>query len=179
LAGDLEDAQAQLEIMRQLANEYWEQVIRILWLTEGRRGGEGHHEKREEKGNEIACFSGKDRKELRGWKVHLALKMTGNSRTFDTEHKQLRYAVGRLEKIVLAQIMPYCDEISGEVKLDSLKTLVDMSELAFGDQNKAAMAKRKLLKLEQSDCEFSQYYAKFQRYMADFKWDTEAQMDVL
>jgi hypothetical protein len=75
--------------------------------------------------------------------------------------------------------MPYCDEVSGEVKLDSLKTLVDMLELAFGDRDKAAMAKRELLKLKQRDHEFSQYYAEFQRYVADVKWNTEAQTDAL
>jgi hypothetical protein len=34
--------------------------------------------------------------------------------------------------------MPYCDKVSGEIKLDSLKTFVDMLELAFGDQEKVA-----------------------------------------
>jgi hypothetical protein len=75
--------------------------------------------------------------------------------------------------------MPYCDEVSGEVKLDSLRVLVDRLELAFGDQDKAATAKRELLKLKQRDCEFSQYYAEFQRYVADVKWNAEAQMDAL
>jgi hypothetical protein len=66
LAEDMEDAQAQLEIMTQSANEHWEQVSQILSLSEGRTVGEGHQEEREEKGNEIACFLGEDRKELRG-----------------------------------------------------------------------------------------------------------------
>jgi hypothetical protein len=78
---------------------------------------------------------------LREWKVQLALKIAGKPRTFDNEQKKLIYAVRRLEKVALAQIMPYCDEVSGEVKLDSLKTLVDMLEIAFGDQDKAATAK--------------------------------------
>src|ERR1700730_5372602 len=75
--------------------------------------------------------------------------------------------------------MPYCDEITGEVRLDSLKDLVDMLDLAFGDQDKAATAKRELLKLKQRDREFSQYFAEFQRYVADVKWNTEAQLDAL
>jgi hypothetical protein len=57
--------------------------------------------------------------------------------------------------------LPYYDEVSGEVKLDSLKTLVDMPELAVGDQNKAATAKLELLRLKQRDCKFSQYYTEF------------------
>jgi hypothetical protein len=54
-----------------------------------------------------------------------------------------------------------------------------MLELAFGVQDKAATVKRELLKLKQSDCEFSKYYADFQRYVADVKWTAEAQMDAL
>jgi hypothetical protein len=98
---------------------------------------------------------------------------------FDTDQKKLRYAVGRLEKVALAQIMPYCDEVSGEFKLDSLKTLGDMLELAFRNQDKAAMAKRELLKLKQRNHEFSQYYTEFQRYVADIKWNTAALRDAL
>jgi hypothetical protein len=75
--------------------------------------------------------------------------------------------------------MPYCDEVSGEVKLDPLKTLVDMLELPFGDQDKAATAKRDLLRLKQRDRKFSQYYAKFQRYVAAIKCNAEPQMDTL
>jgi hypothetical protein len=54
-----------------------------------------------------------------------------------------------------------------------------MLELAFGDQDKAATAKRELLRLKQRDREFCQYYAEFQRYVADVKWNAEAQMDAL
>jgi hypothetical protein len=54
-----------------------------------------------------------------------------------------------------------------------------MLELAFGDRDKAATAKRELLKLKQRDCEFSQYYAKLQSYVADIKWNTESQTDIL
>jgi hypothetical protein len=155
--------------MKKSAEEYQEQVTRILRLTERRTHGGGHHEDKEQKGNSIARFLGEDRKELSGWKVQLALRIAGKPRTFDTEQKKLRYAVGQLEKVALAQIMPYCDEVSGEVKLDSLKTLVDMLELAFGDQDKAATSKQELLRLKQRDREFSQHYAKFQRYVADVK----------
>jgi hypothetical protein len=155
--------------MRKSAEEYREQVTQILRLTEGRTGSGGHHEGKEEKGSKIACFSGEDRKELRGWKVQLALKIAGKPRTFETEQKKLRYAVGRLEKVALAQIMLYCDEVSGEVKLDSLKTLVDILELALGYQDKAVTAKRQLLRLKHRDCEISQHYAEFQRYVADVK----------
>jgi type IV secretory pathway VirB10-like protein len=152
LAGDLEDTQTQLKVMRQSANEYRAQVTRNLKLTEGRTGGGGGHpEEREEKGSETDHFSGKDRKELRGWKVQLALNIARKPRTLDTEQKKLGYAVGRLEKVALAKIMPYCNEVFGDVKLDSLKTLVDMLELVFRDQDKGGTVKRELLKLKQRD----------------------------
>jgi hypothetical protein len=117
--------------------------------------------------------------ELRGWKVQLALRIARKPRTFDTKQKKLKYTVGRLEKVAMAQIMLYCDKVSGEVKLNSLKTFVDILELAFGDQDKAATAKRELLRLKQRDCKFSQWYAEFQRYVADVNWNVEAQMDAL
>jgi hypothetical protein len=66
MARDLEDAQAQLEIMRKSAEEYREQVTRILRITEGRTGCGGQHEEREENGSEIARISGENRQELRG-----------------------------------------------------------------------------------------------------------------
>jgi septal ring factor EnvC (AmiA/AmiB activator) len=62
LAGDLEDAQAQLEIMRKSAEEYREQVTRILRLMEGRTGGGGNHKDKDKEGSEIARCSGEDRK---------------------------------------------------------------------------------------------------------------------
>jgi hypothetical protein len=82
----------------------------------------------------------------------VSLKIAGKPRTFDTEQKKLRYVVGGLENVALIQIMPYCDKVSREVKLDLFKTLVDTLELVFGDQDKAATAKRELLRLRQSDC---------------------------
>jgi hypothetical protein len=85
LAGELEDAQAQWEIMRASVNEYWTQETRILKLTEGRIGGGRDRAEWEKKGSEIARFSGKDRKELRECMVELALKIAGKPRTFDTE----------------------------------------------------------------------------------------------
>jgi hypothetical protein len=56
LAGDLEDAQAQLEVMRKSAEEYQEQVTRILRPTEGRTGSGGYYEDKEERGSKIARF---------------------------------------------------------------------------------------------------------------------------
>jgi hypothetical protein len=148
LKQELENAQAQMEVFKRMAEENRVQVIQVLKLTEGRKS-EGEEKELEEKGNEIAQFSGTDRKELRGWKVQLALKIVGKPKTFNTEHKKLRYAVGRLDGLAMAQLMPYCDKVSGEVKVDSLKDLIDILYIAFGDQDKVAEAKRELLRLKQ------------------------------
>jgi hypothetical protein len=75
--------------------------------------------------------------------------------------------------------MPYCDEVSREVELDYLKTERKMLESAFREKDKAAPAKRELLKLKQSDHEFPPYYAEFQRYVANVKWNKDGQMDAL
>jgi hypothetical protein len=61
--------------------------------------------------------------------------------------------VGRLEGVTLSQLMPNSDEVSGEVHLDCLKDLNDMLDQAFRDQEKAATAQRKLLRLKQRDRE--------------------------
>jgi multidrug resistance efflux pump len=66
LVEELEDAQAQPEIMRASVNEYQEQVTQILKLTEGRISGGGDPAEREEQGSEIARISEEDRKELTG-----------------------------------------------------------------------------------------------------------------
>jgi hypothetical protein len=89
LARDVNDDQAQLEVMRKSAGEYREQVTCILRLTEGRTGSGGKLEDKEDKCSEIAPFSGEHRMELRGWKVQLALKIAGKPREFDTEQTKL------------------------------------------------------------------------------------------
>jgi hypothetical protein len=83
-------------------------------------------------------------------------------RTFNMEQKKLKYTVERQEGVEMAQLRPYCDKISEEVKLDSLKYLIMILDIAFRDEDKTVTAKRELLKFKQQDCEFSQYYAKFQ-----------------
>jgi hypothetical protein len=64
-------------------------------LIQGRPDGGEHQQQSEEKGNEMALSSGEDRKELKVWKVQLALKIAAKPRTVDTEQKQIIYAFGR------------------------------------------------------------------------------------
>ncbi|KAF8246980.1 hypothetical protein K440DRAFT_644300 [Wilcoxina mikolae CBS 423.85] len=135
LRQDLEDALVQVEIFKKLADENRERVTRILRLME-ESTGEREENEQHEKGNEIACFSGENRKEFQGWKVQ-------------------------------------------EVKLESLKDLIDLLDLGFRNEDKAATAKRELMRLKYHNCEFSQYYIKFQKYIADVKWKVEANLNAL
>lgn len=62
---ELEDIYAQMELFKTIVEENYEQVVQVLKLTEGRRE-ENEEKELQEKGNEIAWFSGADRKELGG-----------------------------------------------------------------------------------------------------------------
>ena len=75
--------------------------------------------------------------------------------------------MNRLEKAAQDQLMPYCDKETREVKLDTLKKLLEILDLPFGDQDKAITARRKLLGMKQRDREFSHYFAEFQQYTPD------------
>ena len=79
----------------------------------------------------------------------MPLKMAGKAKTYNTEQKRLRYAVNRLEKKALKIVLPHCDETTREVRLETLKILIDMLDLAFRDQDRAATARRKLAGLKQ------------------------------
>ena len=87
--------------------------------------------------------------------------------------------MNQLEKAAQDQVMPYCNKESGEGKLEMLKKLLEILDLVFGDQDKAATARRKLLSLKQCDQEFSHYFMEFQQYIPDVRWNEEAQLDAL
>jgi hypothetical protein len=73
----------------------------------------------------------------------------------------MRYAANRLEGVALNQIQPYIDRKTGDLKLESLETLLDLLQLAFGDEDIRARANRELLKLKQKNREFAQYNGEF------------------
>jgi len=154
-AQELENAQAQLENFSNLAEEYRGQVTQILKLTEGSQTAAPEEREHDKRGNQIARFSAEDTKVLRGWKMQLALNIAGKPKAFNTEQQKLRYAIGHLEQISLAQCVTYCHEASREVKLNYLKVIMEMVDLTFGDQDKAATAKWEFLKLKLRDREFS------------------------
>jgi hypothetical protein len=103
-AKDLEDIKAQLELMGQSANEFWEQMTGIFKLIEGKTCYEGTREEREHvrNGSEIARFSGEDKNVHRGWKALLALKITGKPKMFNIEQNMVTYIVNHLKKVALA-----------------------------------------------------------------------------
>jgi hypothetical protein len=43
--------------------------------------------------------------------------------------------VGHLEGVAMTQLMSICDKISGELILDSLKNVIDILDVAFGDKD--------------------------------------------
>jgi hypothetical protein len=85
----------------------------------------------------------------------------------------------RLKGLDLNQIQPYIDRKTGHLKLESLEKLLDLLQLAFGDQGIWATAIWELLKLKQTDREFPQYYAEFQQWVPDVDWHEAAQLEVL
>ena len=176
LRQELEETEEQLRICGEERNEYRDQVKRVLALAGNGGNGGGN---RGHKGSEILRFSGTDRRALRGWMAQLAMKIADEPGRFFNEQSKMRYAANRLEGVALNQIQPYIDRKTGDLKLESLEKLLDLLQLAFGDQDIRATANRELLKLKQKDREFAQYYAEFQRWVPDVDWNEAAQLEVL
>jgi hypothetical protein len=63
----------------------------------------------------------------------------------------MRYAANRLEGIALNQSQWYIDRTSGDLKLECLDKLLDLLQLAFGDQDIQATANSELLKLKMKE----------------------------
>jgi hypothetical protein len=129
---ELEDAREQYTIIGEERNEFQDHVKRVLVLAD--TGGSNHGEK-EHNGSAILRFSGTDRRAHRGWIGQLLLKIADEPKRFTNNQKKMRYAANQLEVIALNQIQPYIDRTSGVLKLDSLDKLLDLLQLAFGDQD--------------------------------------------
>jgi hypothetical protein len=57
----------------------------------------------------LAGFLEEDCQEQMGWKAQVAQKMASKPGIFHTNQRKLSWAVGQLENVALAQIMPYSD----------------------------------------------------------------------
>ena len=60
-----------------------------------------------------------------------------------------------------------------------MEALIDILEEAFGNPNCMAEAEAKLYSLQQGNYEFTSYYAEFQRYASEVKWDKTAKLFAL
>ena len=100
------------------------------------------------------------------------MKLQRDSPKFPSDSHQLCYAIGLLTDQVFTQIEPYIKEDRNE--LASVTELLKVLELSFGDPDRESTAERKLEVLRQANCEFSLYYAEFQRYTADVQWNDSA-----
>ena len=76
------------------------------------------------------------------------------------------------------------DQVQQYVKADrvdlvNVEALIDILGEAFGNPNRVAEAEAKLCSLQQGSQEFTSYYAEFQRYASEVKWDEMAKLSAL
>jgi len=126
--------------------------------------------------SDLEKFTG-DREKLRTFKTHLLMKLQGDASRFPNTQHQLLYAIGRLSGSAFAQVETYIKPDG--VHLEGVGKLLDVLDMAFGDPDSEATAERKLDNLKQKDRKFSLYYAEFQRYAADVKWNGAAKRTAL
>jgi hypothetical protein len=114
---------------------------------------------------------------LRSFVSHLSMKLQIDAARFPGDQHQLCYAIGLITGQAFAQVEPYIKP--NFVDLANVKALTDILEIAFGDPDRETTAERKLESLRQSNKDFSTYYAEFQRYAADVKWNAAAKRTAL
>jgi hypothetical protein len=64
--------------------------------------------------------------------------------------------------------------VNGEIGLEDLPSFVQLQEAVFGDCDKVATVERNMRVTEQMNCEFSEYYVKFQGIATDLDWNGSA-----
>jgi hypothetical protein len=172
---ELEETEEKLRIGGEERNEYRDQVKRVLALAGNSGKGGGNRGQQE---SEILRFLGADRWALRGLMAQLAMNIADEPGRFFNKESKMRYTANRLEGRALYQIQLYIDRKTRDVKLESLETLLDLLQLAFGDEDIRATANQELLKLKQKVREFAQYYAEIQRWEPDVNWNEAVQLEV-
>ncbi|KAJ6103192.1 hypothetical protein N7486_005619 [Penicillium sp. IBT 16267x] len=105
-------------------------------------------------------FSG-DRKDLRRFTSQIQEKLNINLDRFPTPASRMSYVTSRLEGIPYAQILPYIQ--NGRCVLSDYQKILDILENAFGDPNRTSNARDELFRFRQSNKEFGQFFAEFQR----------------
>jgi hypothetical protein len=72
--------------------------------------------------------------------AQLAMKIADKPGRLFNEQFKMRYAANRLEDVALEQIQPYIHRKTRDLKLESLEILLNLLQLAFGDQDIQATA---------------------------------------
>ena len=108
---------------------------------------------------------------LRAFTTQLRLKVV----LFPDEQSRLRLAINCLAGEAMDQVQQYVK--ADRVDLENVEALIDMLEESFGNPNRVAEAEAKLCSLQQGNYEFTSYYAEFQRYASEVKWDETAEQN--
>ena len=113
------------------------------------------------------------RSKLRAFTTQLRLKVV----SFPDEQSRLRLAINCLAGEAMDQVQQYVK--ADRVDLDNVEVLIDILEEAFGNPNRMAEVEAKLCSLQQGNREFTSYYAEFQQYASELKWDETAKLSTL
>ncbi len=108
--------------------------------------------------------------------------MISNADQYPTSHEKLVYVMNRLEGTAMDQLMPYItvDEEKGtRIDLESYEDLIRILEGAFGDPNRKVTDQKTLMTLRQRDRPFYEYWAEFQRYASETRYNTKAKISFL
>jgi FtsZ-binding cell division protein ZapB len=122
-------------------------------------------------------FSGK-RSDLVRFTTQMKVKLHQNKDHFTAPKSDIFYSISRLEGDAMAQVQPLIKSES-EIDLKSMTELFDLLQLAFGDPDKKGTAQRAIRNLRQTNREFHEYLADFQRYIPDTNYDEEAKLAAL
>ena len=113
------------------------------------------------------------RSKLRTFLTQLRLKAS----SFTDEQAKLRLAVSCLTGEAMDQVQAYITD--DRINLANLAALITILEIAFGNPNRVAEAEAKLRTIQQGARDFSSYYAEFQRYAAEVRWDEPSKLSAL
>lgn len=122
-------------------------------------------------------FSGK-RDDLTRFVTQMKVKLHQNKDHFTMPNADIFYSISRLEGDAMAQVQPLVKSES-EIGLRTMTELFNLLQLAFGDPDKKGTAQRAIRSLRQTNREFHEYLADFQRYIPDTNYDEEAKLSAL
>jgi hypothetical protein len=108
----------------------------------------------------------------------MKVKLHQNKDHFAAPKSDIFYLISRLEGDAMAQVQPLIKSES-EIDLKSITELFDLLQLAFGDPDKKGTAQRAIRNLRQTNREFHEYLADFQRHISDTNYDEEAKLAAL